>query len=329
LLYASYAYFAEWNHREPIVLLRRYLSIPGLDEYWKLVARINLASALIPEREYGTASGLLDELLEVTGAREYRLHRAKTLELLATNCIHLGRWADAQRFLYESRAMLRTASPVPRLYLRKWRALLMLKKHGARPDTLAALSAVRAAAQSLGQWETVRDCDRHLAEARGDEQLLRHVYFGTPFPSFRQSLLDAFARVVALPADYLWRVDADRSEETKEGGPVVDIAELAESQEGEVYRLGRFLSSDFYAGFRIPGLATFIDGKSFHPSRSGKTVESSLVKLRAWTVEQRLPLVVSDRGGVLRWSASSPVTIRVPLTSPLEQSEPHPKRKAG
>src|SRR5262249_8339245 len=83
--YEAAARIARWEYREAIALLTRFLRHSGSAPYDRVIARVNLASGLVYEREYLKASYLIAELLRETGERRLELLHANVLQLAAYN----------------------------------------------------------------------------------------------------------------------------------------------------------------------------------------------------------------------------------------------------
>ncbi|MCB0418704.1 MAG: hypothetical protein KDD39_13725, partial [Bdellovibrionales bacterium] len=118
-LYRAFAYFGSWAYQEAIPLLQEFLEAPGEDPYQRLVAKVNLASALVFERQEVPATALLRELLHDTSLHKHTRLLANALEISATHAVFLGDLAGAGTFLDRARTLLKESNTVDRLFIDK------------------------------------------------------------------------------------------------------------------------------------------------------------------------------------------------------------------
>lgn len=320
--YLAAAHMHRWEYEEALPLLSGYVKARSLTEYQRLVGRVNLAAVLVYLREFRKASYLLHDLLYDTGVRNLTLLHGNCLELAAYNCLVHGKLAEAERFLDRSEALLERTASRERLYLKKWKAILALVRSKGDAASLAALAEVRREARAKADYETLRDCDRFEAVVRSDAKLLAHVYFGTPYESFRKRLLFDFGAKASLPAVYDWA-----PVQSGKRAPVLDPARgetdggAKLKPGGTLHRLAVILTSDFYRPFRIASLfgALFPD-EIYNPASSPPRVHQAIKLLRKWLADARLPLDIIGESGFYRVEASGPCLIRVTLARPTDKN---------
>lgn len=311
-LFRAFACFAEWDYAGAIPHLERYARAPGLDGYQRLVARLNLAAALVVRREKRSAGKLIEEIVAETTARRYVRLLGNALELEAQQAFLAGRHAEALRCLDAAERTLKTFGYLDELFVRKWRAFVGLALAPRDRDARAAVARVRDQATEQGHWETARLCDAHEAIAERDEQRFLRVYFGTPFPAFRDQILGDFPGKLELPDDFLWPLGR--------GGPVVDWAALADWRGGDVrpgstiHRFLVVLSTDLYKPWRVfPLHEKVFPGERFNPWSGPLRVRQTVRRARECLKALRLPVAIVQRDGGYRFEGSPGARLRLSI----------------
>lgn len=313
-LHEGCAHMWKWEYREAIPRLEAYLATPGLTPYEKMVARVNLASSLVYERRHVEATPLLRGLLHEASVKKLGFGVGVVLELSAGNFVLQKKFDEALPFLDRAERELASGGGdlIP-FFIRKWKAIaVFLRDRGHDP---AALDPVRAEAGRLGHWETIRDCDRFQAIATRDRSLATRLFFGTPYPSFRERLLRDLGPL-DLPTEYAW----DLGSVGDASAPSLRLASATLSGAAVPLKLGktlhallRALASDFYRPFRVASLyATVYEGAHFNPDTSPAQIHVLVQRLRRWLPEHALPLDVVEEGGSYRLRATGPVRLVVP-----------------
>src|SRR5204863_379881 len=82
--------------------------------------------------------------------------------------------STAESYLNQATAILDEDEGVDRLFVHKWRSILLAFKSGDP----SPIEEFRVQAQKVGHWESVRDADFHLLKMTKDERLFKKLYFG-------------------------------------------------------------------------------------------------------------------------------------------------------
>jgi len=319
LLYRAFALVNEWEYARTIPLLEQFIAT-GSDDYLKLVARVNLAAALVFERRHGDAARIIAALTGETAQLPLVHHNA--LELAAQNLIFQGDWAAAKAALKKVEEFAKKTGGVDALLIRKWGALLRLLRDGASPITLAEWQEVRAEAKARGLWETVRTCDRFRASSTKDAALWLKLYFGTPYSEFRKKLVAEFPSPPPLPPSYAWypggeataKHSIDLGTGELDGRPALRPGMLQ-------HRLVFVLASDFYRPLRTASIHARIYPRDyFSPSSSPARVRQALATLRRWLAARHLSIAIEETDGTYRFSGKG-VAFQVPLTGAPDDLE--------
>lgn len=308
-LFRAFAAIGQWDYAAAIPALRSYLRAPGLGAYRKTVARVNLAEALLHERDFVKAEPLLRDLLHRASLQRWDLVLGRTLELTAEMFLLRRDWARAEAFLAEAGSRLRESESLDALFVEKWKAILALRR-GPTRAALDAVARVKDQARRRGHWETLRDCDRYLAILCRDESLFRHVYFGTPFDAFRRRLLEDFPGAPPLTETYDWCPGADGNADA--GARVaLDLVGGDLDPARAPHRALTALSADFYRPVRAATLFhALYPGEFFDADSSLHRVYNAVRRLRSHLDETGVPVRIEEVEGSYRLSADR-VAIRV------------------
>lgn len=308
-LYRAFAAVARWDYRASIPLLESYLAERKLAKYQRLVGEVNLAAAFVHERAFRKATPLLRHLLYQSSVQRSHLVLGRVLELSAENFLEQKKWDQAEEFLKRAESVLEGSQGIDLFFVKKFRAVIRFRR-----GEKGALEAVRAESRERRHWETLRDLDRVQAVFGKSSELLNHLFYGTPFATFRDHLVSEASDW--KPAEkYRWRMGGDGR------GPVVLVGEGKRDggksglKEGHaVHRLLLVLASDFYRPFRTATLCALLyPDEHFHPEHSPTKLRQVLMRLREWLDAEKLPIEVSEESGNYRLTASEPVTLELSL----------------
>ena len=187
-LYRAFIAVSRWDYAASIPLLIEYLAAKGLTKYQRMVAQVNLAAAYVSERDHQKATYLLRPLLYESSVKRSQLALGRVLELSAENFINQKKWDNAEAFLVKAESVLADSDGIDLFFVKKFRAVARVQRAKGNPQSLDELRLVRTEAIRRAHWETARDLDRIEAVVKRDPALFAHVYFGTPFESFRQKM---------------------------------------------------------------------------------------------------------------------------------------------
>jgi hypothetical protein len=222
-------------------------------------------------------------------------------------------WREAGQRLSEAGDALRATGGLDRFFVDKWKAIFSVLRQEGDPASLRELGRVRTQSLARQHSETVRDCDLYQAIGTQDENLLLHVYLGTPFQSFRERIFAEFGRPVPLPAIYDW----DLGSHARDGkAAVLDLRGVVSADGPKagylIHRLLGVLSSDFYRPFRLASLhALLYPGENFNPVSSPARVHQIIKRVKQWLKQSAMPVGVHEKEGSYRLKALAPVRLRL------------------
>lgn len=296
------AHFSQWNYREAIPFLEDYVQHPEVGEYWRLVGQVNLLAAHVHEQTAAPES--LAQLERMTRERGHTLLLANVLQFKAEDAVNRKAWDEAHQAIHEAAALSDKDKRTDTLFLEKWIAVIALYQAPSRTN-LQNLDAIRAKAREVQHWETLRDCDYHEVRATQDLKLATHLYFGTPYPAYRERLLRECPWLEAqLPTEYAWQLAGEAPAKKS----IVAGEGLREGL--TLHRLFFALTSDFYKPLNLGDLhAQVFPWKYFDPTRSADSLHQAIKRLRKHFEEQRLKLELREHQG--EYSLSSAVSVAI------------------
>ncbi len=315
-LFTAFGLIGKWDYEGSIPYLIKFLHREKKDAYLKMVAGVNLASAYVFAREYQKAKTTLDVLLTQTRTNKMQLLYANCLDLAAENSIFHGKWEAAEDYLQRASSVLQSGDRFE-FFIRKWRAVLALRKSPQDPAAQDTLKKIAEEASKRQLWESVRDCRRVLALSQHDAGELLHLYVGSPFEPFRTILKKEMGEKFTPPERYEWCHGSKKSSlylDLLEGQERKSRAKLKVGQ--IVHRTLLILCSDFYRPFRLPTLfASLYPNEYYNPNSSPLRVHQALNRLKGWLSKHRIPLRVEEMEGTYRISFHAGGTILIPTGS--------------
>ncbi|MCB0363746.1 MAG: hypothetical protein H6624_08275 [Bdellovibrionaceae bacterium] len=300
LLFQSFMHFSRWEYAQAAPLLRTYCQFPKLEDYQRLVGRVNLAAALINSSATGEAESLLADLLRETEERKLSLLHGNCLELNAQLMLEQKKFAEALNLLKRSESNLSQGGNLSQFYVFKLQMLLPVLQGDSSAPALRNLRRLREEALRVHHWETLRECDLHEAGITQDSDLAAHLYFGTPYRSYRERILSATEGFFVPPHDYVFTRD--------QGADPLIVFDLMGAQiEGKKAQLPKgknlhrgiyFLSRDQYRPIRLGGLfSSLFPQDYFDPVTSPDRIYQLIKRLRAWLKKAHLDLTIEETDG--------------------------------
>jgi hypothetical protein len=166
---------------------------------------------------------------------------------------------------------------------------------------------LRAKALELRHWESVRECDRALAQTTQDKNLLLKVYFGTPYAAYRQSVVREAQSWLSIPDQFVLGSATGRLFDLKRAMSVDQTIQLKPGQ--ALHRCLVATTSDLYRPLYEGNLhAKLFPGEYFNPLSSPVRVLNVVKRFRRWLEEFDLPLAleVASHSYHLVWRDQAP-----------------------
>lgn len=327
LLFEAFAYFSRWEYRAAIPLLREYILSSKITDYQKLVGRVNLLAALVFEELYKECETLQAQILDEAKRGGYTLLYGNTLELAAQVAIFQRNFTGADETLKQAREVFSQADSLDSFFVKKWSSILALMKKKSA-ESRAAVIEVRNDALTRHHWETVRECERFLAVEYADVDLMKKVYYGTPYSPYRERLVRDFQRQskvkLTLPDTFSFELEGPkgpRLEVDVADGTFIYKEKPLQLKVGQaLHRLLVSLSSDLYRPLRVAVAHHYLyPDEYFHPLSSPHRVYEVVRRLKGWFQKKHLPLHVEERTGFYELKTRSAATLVLPRAAALSE----------
>lgn len=297
-MYQAFCEMALWNYEATIPLLKKYLS-RGKDPYQAMVARVNLAAALIWTEHFTEAHGLLDDLISETEQnRSFRL-LANVMELRSQLYLQLVDYEACEHSLKEARKILISHSTSDQLFISKWSAICS----GLKTKSLAPLQNFRTEALSRQHWETVRECDFFSLKISFNDEDFQKLFCGTPYESYRVKVCRALDK--PRPAGlYQWGT---------KNGPFLDLqtanqtAPHALKGGKKIHQLLSALLRDFYKPISLGAVFNDLFPDEYYNVFSSPTrIHQIISRTRRFFEQSELPVKIEtlEAGFLLRIDGS-------------------------
>lgn len=314
ILYHGHALVKQWDYRDAIPYFSQYVESQNITPYERAVGKANLAACLVHEQMHDEALVLLEELFKEVEKNSWLLLRGNLYDLAAENAINARDWKEAEGFLARAERDLASSGGLPLFFVQKYKSIVQVCKTDASAASLLQLAEIKKQAIEKMHWETVRECDRVLATETKDEALLRHLYFGTPYDSFREWMLKSFGGSLSFGDNYVWKLGKARKPEFK-----MDLLNGVWKKDQEPLKVGTLshrilvaLSSDFYKPFRIAPLHALLHpGVFFSPDSAAQKIHEGIRKFRIWAKSAKIPVEIEEIAGQYRLASASTIEIHV------------------
>jgi hypothetical protein len=325
ILAQAFAATKSWDYKTAATLLTKYEGCSGLTDYQRMTASVNLAASQIALGQHAEASTRINSILVETRSLQWNLLHKNALELATQLAILCSDWETFDSITKIKEPKQESEFNLDDFFISKWKAIAELNRSKGSAASVSLLEKVRAQALTNQHSETVRDCDFHRAIVTQDRKLALHVYFGTPFESFRLRVLAATSDWLIVPESYTWNLAEGRRLKSKvsrvfdldEG---CEIGSTIETPKGRSLHLAlRVLCSDFYRPFQMGSLlGSMYPDEHINPHSSPKRVAYLMHRLRRWFEEGDIPLQIVNDGNGYRLKSEKPYGIQIshPRTDP-------------
>lgn len=312
-LYNAFAHFNEWNYFDAIPMLEKFIQLTD-SEYQNRVGRVNLCAALVYCNDLESALGKLEGLgAELQRDKQFFLF-GNVLELKAQCFLGMKNFKQCEKVLVESEKLLSSTGSFSEMFTKKWFAVSQLMQ--SNPEGRELLKAVEKMARSANHYETLRECDFFQGVYCAEDSLLKKVYFGSPFSSYRKKISRTAKNFEPGTDSYDWQVgtDTDSLDEKPRlikrldgRNPIGDI-----EPDAALHNLQKLLFSDFYAPWRIGTLFSRLFPEEHYDVQSSPNRIYQLIhRLNEAAVEASLPVRFESDGYGFRVTSKSHFQITV------------------
>ena len=303
LLYRAYCHMIQWDSAKAVECLSKLIAIAP-DKALRLKARLNYASALRGVDRQGESIEVLTEIIAEAEAAGDRQLLADCLSIRGECYKDRRQFPEAQNDFAQALAIGGDTGSRGNIVLRS-RAFI----HGLQKNDEDPLLLARAKAEADKDWIALREIDFERLLIRYDEELFSHVYFGTPFQSYRERMCRDLGKQPTRTHYVLGRKSDPRLDlETGalDGKPILNPGK-------KVHQLLSVLLRDFYRPLQLGALFSgLFPGEYFDPDSSPGRVHQAVLRARRWIAQKRLPLEIREIDGSYRLAITGEISIRIP-----------------
>lgn len=298
----AWCHFETWDFVPAVVLLRKYLSLEERPYYFH-AGLINLAEALSALREWSEANSCLQEAMAFANLDGQNRLMANALLVRARGLAEQGKWRTSDQDLLKAKSLL-GHSPTADSFLIE-RQLIINRAHKDRDIGLLAQFGIHA--REREQWESLRELDFQTLKIRFTEARFAKLYFGTPYPKYRERLLAEFQ--TAPPEHYVW------------GSSRRDQAHFDLAESKMTPQLQRFMwqmLSDFYQPQSLGRLFSGVfPSEHYNWRHSPNKVHQVISRMRRHLAKNKMPITIEQSDGFYQFIATDKISIRLMRTHDL------------
>lgn len=302
-LYKAYADIHEWDYSSAREHLKKYISEFSLTEREHIVAYLNLSSCSLFLGLFDEASKELGQLSQIN-SKDYLQFFLNYKELLGQFHLLQGDFKTAHSIFTEALSLTGDQKGNTSLFIKKWQ--LITDAAAGEEDADQINSLKREIRKSL-HWESLRDFDYHIARFQKNTELLKHVYFSTPYKGYRERMCSQ----TGFHFNTITHFTISRGEGTHRFDPLNTFYE--ELPPGMLqHRLLLLLLSDAYRPWSIPRIFDYLFcDEIYNPVSSPKKIYALTAKLQKFLDAHATGLKLESTiyGYRLRLQENSSVTV--------------------
>ncbi len=316
LLYEAFCFIHRWEYAEAEGRLLHLLENFELNDKTKMIAKINLLACQIDLGQHDTAEVLLNEIAGQIPSGEQHL-LLNLMELKGQLYFLKNDFEQSASILRQAQQIGQQENGTTNLFIQKW-LLLCFCQLGRLAKESTELDEFRKAARALGHWESLRDFDWQTAKIFSDSSLANRVYFGSPFPRFKERIRQS--RLGPLISSSYVLEDPRASRSAVSPGVVLDTFRMPNLDlpfgKG-IHRLLMLMCSDLYQPWSVYRIHDSLEATEvFEPNSSAKKIYQLTARLSQTLSDGDLGLEFrsSERGYRLRPVGSTRLVIHDQMT---------------
>lgn len=314
LLVQAVVLFSQWNYKEAIPLLEKFLRQVPADSFNARLGKVNLCAALVHEGR-PESKDLLEELIRETQQNEEYLLMGNAYEISAQSAVRQGQYDEADQLLKKAEDVLSGVKILDFLWLIKWKNILS----ALREKSLVPLEVVKEEALRKKHWETLREVDFYRLQVEYSDDVFLRLYYGTKSTHYRERVRKMFPQALVYPAVSL----GEDGGVGPAGEKDLDIFSLSEelAPGTTAHALLVHFLSDSYRGFRTGELHSILfPGDYYNPDTSLNRVHQTVSRFRK-TLAQHIPFAeIEIDDYIYRLKLKGPKRLKLPAVLP--ESDP-------
>jgi hypothetical protein len=185
---------------------------------------------------------------------------------------------------------------------------------GLEGRSSAAFDRLRSLAIKNHDWESLREAELFALKVDFDEERFQRLYFGTPFPGFRDIIALELGK---RPSRQFFVLGKEASPCFDLGSGAIDGRHTINSGK-KCHQLLEVLLRDFFRPQRIGGLfSELFPSERFNINSSPDRIRQIIRRTRRWFESQRIPVRIVESRGFYSIQIDGPFSFRVPLDRPF------------
>lgn len=195
-LFRAFSYFADWNYKCAIPILKKYLSL-SISEYQYVIGLLNLLSAHI----FCGHTRIADQLIKETSQRiiknnsKHNIVANKLFELKIQNFIAKKDFNSAKKLIlsnenpYYLKGLVSTISmtALP-IHLQKWYWVIEMHLNGPTTELVINFQQLKDLAIFHQDCESLRELEFYFALLTENKNWMQNIYFGTRSKYYQQKI---------------------------------------------------------------------------------------------------------------------------------------------
>lgn len=299
----GFALQANWDYANAATQLELFIEQTDTTPYEIAIAKVNLLSCLISSNQHAKANALIDSLFVEFKNQGWSLLHKNLQELSSQLAASRSDLHTARMELQIAKRSFFRDDSLWDFLIAKGTAFVDLRINPGDPEARQKLEEVRQRAIEIPHWETVRECDRILGVVTKDSNLLKKVYFGTPYSAYRDRLKAECPWLEVSTSTYV-HGSGTRVFDLKTGACAQD-EKLSLKTGSALHRCLLALCSDLYRPVFTGQLYSRVfPQEHYDPVTSHNRIASVIGRLRAWLKENNVAIEIrlDDRFANLVWN---------------------------
>lgn len=249
LLFKSFAYVSNWDYQLSIEPLEKVIQNKDSSLYDRMVAKVNLAAALQELKQTAKGIHFTEELLDELKNHNFQFLHSTALEIYAWLLIDAQKYNIASKIISHAKSLLEKSTSIDYFLLNKADIILNCLQSKSKKNIVELLLRLKKDAISISHYESIRDIDFWYAKLTKNKNLFRHLYFGTPYQSYKQKIVTECPSVLNENSVYVFNA---KMQPSKIINPTIDLnlglmnGKILLKQGQKLWRLQLEIFKDFY-----------------------------------------------------------------------------------
>ncbi|MCK6598216.1 MAG: helix-turn-helix domain-containing protein [Bdellovibrionaceae bacterium] len=312
-LLKGFSYITQWDHEKAIQELTIVTRQLNIEEYDKLIAKVNILFSLCFQKKWIQAKTLGDQLLKISSNKKSNILQSNILEAMSDIACNEKNFAEAKHFIQMSEDLINDKKGLDFLLIQKQKLVIDISENGLSQNNIDRLESLKKKFIQLSRFEVVRDLDLILARYKGDLQLALKIFATTPYKDFKSKIIDYFPKIKSIDTfDLLIHKKPTHIKKDL----ILDIQNWQLRMSPVIFKL---LLSLFKHGYSLPKLEDIFNflypSQNYDYEMASDRVYQQIKRLRQFLRTARIPLIIKVKHNryFLTSKAHSTVYLRIKL----------------